>query len=276
MPVSAYDALLLDLDGTLLDSEERIHPHTRNALDRARAAGVCVMVVTGRSKISALPVLHELGLDTQSVIFNGAAVYCPREERLVEERTLSKRALTALLDYAHETGDLAVFMTADRKFAFEPADPGDRALLWREVEIVAREGFAPEYVIRATFLSRRLSCSHTYAGSIERRVGTPLYTTHFPLSVLPKHRSSAHMAVDVHPPCRGKAEAFRLLEERYGIRAERVVAVGDATNDAPMVEEAGLGVAMGSGMEELKRIADRVIGHHDGPAIGELVEELFL
>ena len=83
-------------------------------------------------------------------------------------------------------------------------------------------------------------------------------------------------AVDVHPPCRGKAEALRVMWESYGIPPERVVAVGDATNDSPMLQAAGLGVAVENCMDELRPVADRVIGHHDGPAIAELVQELFL
>ncbi|MDP6740824.1 MAG: HAD hydrolase family protein, partial [Planctomycetota bacterium] len=62
----------------------------------------------------------------------------------------------------------------------------------------------------------------------------------------------------------------------YGISPERVVAVGDARNDTPLIQAAGLGVAMENSMEELKPVADRVIGHHDTPAIAELVHELFL
>ena len=100
--------------------------------------------------------------------------------------------------------------------------------------------------------------------------------THFPLAVLPRHRASAMVAVDVHAPCAGKAEALRVLAETYGIPPGRVVAVGDATNDGPMIARAGLGVAMGNAMEELKRIARRVIGHHDEGAIAALVRELFL
>jgi len=82
--------------------------------------------------------------------------------------------------------------------------------------------------------------------------------------------------VDLQPPCRGKAEALRVLEEQYGIPRERVVAVGDATNDLPMLAAAGLSVAMGDGMPEARRAASRIIGGHDSTAIAELVEELFL
>ncbi len=66
------------------------------------------------------------------------------------------------------------------------------------------------------------------------------------------------------------------LEELYGIPEHRVVAVGDATNDIPMLESAGLAVAMGDGMEEARAVAHRVIGGHDSTAIAELVDELFL
>jgi hydroxymethylpyrimidine pyrophosphatase-like HAD family hydrolase len=82
--------------------------------------------------------------------------------------------------------------------------------------------------------------------------------------------------LDIHPPCRGKGEALRVLEELYGIPAARVVAVGDATNDIPMFELAGLSVAMENSMGEALAVAQRVIGSNNGPAIAELVEELFL
>lgn len=273
-----YDALLLDLDGTLLDRRECIHPASLEALAAARERDVRVMVVTGRSRISAGPVLAELALDSRSVLFNGAAVYCPVEDRLTEERVLSGRTLARLMDHARTTGDLTVVMTADRKVAGAHLGPEERraldGLAGLEFVDLARERL--ENVIRVTFLSPRHLTSGELAAEVEEAVELPLYVTHFPLSVLPRHRESLFHAVDVHAPCRGKAEALRVLEEGYGVPPERVVAVGDATNDLPMVHAAGLGVAMGSGMRELREVADRVIGDCDEPVIAELIEELFL
>ena len=92
----AYDALLLDLDGTLLDNDERVPAHTQAAIAAARAEGVVVMTVTGRSLISAQPVMDELQFDTPTVLFNGCAVWCPAERRLIEERTLSNRTTSII------------------------------------------------------------------------------------------------------------------------------------------------------------------------------------
>ena len=276
--MSDHDALLLDLDGTLLNSENHVHPSNLDALQRAQERGVRVMVVTGRSKVAALPVLEELGLDTLAVLFNGAAVYCPRERRLVEERTFSRRTLADLHAYGRQFEDLTLVMCADHKYALEPRSALEaRSLEGLEgLQLVDRSALEVDHTIRVTFLSDRLETSALHAAEIESAVPHPLYLTHFPLSILPLHRASKMHAVDVHPPCRGKAEALRVLHETYGIPAARVVAVGDASNDAPMLRAAGLSVAMANAMPETLQSADRVIGHHDTAAIAELVEELFL
>ena len=272
-----FDALCLDLDGTLLSSQEVPHPKNLEALRALQQSGVQVMVVTGRSKIATLPVLDQLGLDSMAVVFNGAAVYCPKAGRLVEERTLSSRVLDRLLEFSESCGDMTLVMTADQKRGLQPRSEEEARSLdgLLGVEFVERSELRMDYTIRVTFISSRYSDSEALVQEVEDAVGLPIYTTHFPLCVLPRHKESRMHAVDVQPPCAGKAEALRVLREVYDIPSERVVAVGDATNDLPMIQAAGLGVAMGNSMPQLKAVADRVIGHHDGTAIADLVQELF-
>ena len=273
-----YDALVLDLDGTLLDERSEVHPRNREALRAAAAEGVVVLVATGRSSLSAKPILDHLGLDTPAVVFNGAAVWSPREGRMIEERVLSNRALARSLALGAERDWMTVLMTADTKLALEPRDELEVSALalMTGVRFVPRAELSCEFVVRVTFFSREHASSEGFGEEVERSIPHPIYLTHFPLSVLPSHRRSPLHVVDVHPPCRGKAEALRVLQEQYGIPASRVVAVGDATNDIPMLEAAGLSVAMASGMAEARAVARRVIGGHDTTAIAELVEELFL
>jgi len=277
MPARDYDALVLDLDGTLLDDQSALPAGTTGALHAAVAQGVRVMIATGRSNLSAHALLAELGLDTPAIVFNGAGLYCHRRARLLEERTLSNRTLARTLAFARAHGHLPVLMCAERKLALAPRNPAEEAALalMTGLEIVGPEALAAEYVIRVTLFSTRHERSDQFADELEAAVGLPLYTTHFPLSALASHRASPLQVLDVHPPCRGKGEALRVLEEQYGIPAARVVAVGDATNDIPMFELAGLSVAMENSMGEAKAAAQRVIGSNNGRAIAELVEELF-
>jgi Cof subfamily protein (haloacid dehalogenase superfamily) len=274
-----FDALVLDLDGTLLDSRGCLRPRNLQALHSAQAQGVRVMIATGRSSLSARAVLAELDLELPAIVFNGAALYCARRDRLLEERILSQRTLTRVLAFARARDLLTVVMRGGDKLSTEPHDDEERtALTWMSgLRFSSRaELEQAEYVIRVTLLSRAWGSPSEFARVVEAHVGQPCYMTEFPLSVLDQHKRSALHVIDLHPPCRGKAEALRYLEEQHAIPPERVVAVGDATNDIPMFAAAGLSVCLEGGMAEARAAARRRIGGHDTDAIAELVEELFL
>ncbi|MBI5364813.1 MAG: HAD family phosphatase [Planctomycetes bacterium] len=279
MSSRAYDALVLDLDGTLLDEAGRVRPRNREALHAAQAAGVRVMIATGRSSLSAQSVLAELDLLLPAIVFNGAGLYCARKKRLLEERILSNQSVDRALDYARARDLLTVVMRADDKLSTAPHDDEERrALAWMTgLELVERDALdGAEYVIRVTLFSRDHGDSLRFAREVEAAVDAPCYITDFPLNVLPHHRESRLDVIDLHPPCLGKGEALRVLREEHGIDSARVVTVGDATNDIPMFSAAGLSVCMAEGMAEARAAATRVIGSNESDAIAELVEELFL
>ena len=273
-----YDPILLDLDGTLVDAEDRIHPRTRAALQAAVERGVRVRIATGRSELATIPVLDDLGLREPAVVFNGAGVWCPLKREFLEERVLSDRTLERAVRYGLERGLLTVTMGAGSKFAVQPVREVERLALseMRGLHFVEPHELLGRRTMRVTLFSEGHASSQALADDVERAIDAPVYLTHFPLNVLPHHRSSSLLVVDVHPPCRGKAEGLRLLKEEEGVAPERVVAVGDASNDVPMLVAAGLAVAIEGSMEEALAVADRLVGPPSTDALGALVEELFL
>ncbi|MCZ6596358.1 MAG: HAD family hydrolase [Planctomycetota bacterium] len=273
-----YDAILLDLDGTLVTDEGEIRPRSVDALRAADARGVRVMVVTGRSEGGVKPVLEQLGLDTPAIVYNGAGLWCPVEGRLLEERTLSNRLVAGSLAFARACDAFPVVMRSGEKFAPWPrTEEEERAISYHEDLHVLQDGELPtERLMRITLFSGGYADSQALLEDFQAAVPQPAYLTHFPLHALAQHRASSLLVLDVQPPCRGKGEALRVLEERYGIPPQRAVAVGDANNDVPMLNGAGLAVAMGNAFRSARAAADRVIGDNNGDAIAELVEELFL
>jgi hypothetical protein len=272
-----YDAVLLDLDGTLVDDRGAMSTRTVEAVRAARARGVRVMLATGRSDLGVLDVLDALELDTPAVIFNGAGIFCPVRRRMIEERTLSNAVVARALNYARRASLLPVVVRAGAKFALAPRTPHEAAALrtFDGLEIRTEGELPLEFAMRVTLFSGHHASSDDLARELEAALERPVYVTHFPLATLADHRGSPLSVADIQPPCRGKAEGLRVLHETYGIPPERVVAVGDATNDLPMFAEAGLSVAMANAMEEARRAADRVIGDNNSTAIAELLEELF-
>ena len=279
MPARPYDAILLDLDGTLVADDGTIHPTTRARLHAAAEAGVVVMIATGRSETTAIPAIDLLGIDTPAVIYNGAAVYCPRTKSLLEERFLDAALLGRVLDYAEAEEHYPVVMCPDTKLALAPHTLEEQLALhdMSQLRVVESPSLRVERSIRVSLFSGKHASADAFVEELNGRVpDLDAYLTWFPLNLLPEHRESPLVVIDVQPKCDGKAEAFRVLEERYGIARERTIACGDAGNDIPMLEGAGLSIAMGNAVPEVKEIADRVIGENHTATIGELVAELGL
>jgi Cof subfamily protein (haloacid dehalogenase superfamily) len=278
MPRS-YDALVLDIDGTLLDEQERVPARTHAALDRARAAGVVVMLATGRSHFGTRDTMVQLAIDTPSIVFNGAALDCRHEDRLLEHYSLPEALVVDLLAFAESARLLPVVAVPDGQYAREPHvdEAPDMLAGFRIIHRVPHAELPRSGAIRVTLFSDHHPDSGMLHSEVRAIAGAyPAFYTHFGLAALAGFRSSATQVVDVQPQCQGKAEALRVLRSRYGIAPERVVAVGDGSNDLEILRAAGLGVAMGNASPDAKEAAKRVIGNNDTPALSALIEELFL
>ena len=68
-----------------------------------------------------------------------------------------------------------------------------------------------------------------------------------------------------------KWSAVRRLASQWGIADSEICAVGDDVNDIPMIRSAGLGVAMGNAVPEVKAAADRIAPTHDNDGLVEVV-----
>ncbi len=73
-----------------------------------------------------------------------------------------------------------------------------------------------------------------------------------------------------------KWAAILHLAELWDVAPEEICAVGDDVNDVPMLEGAGLGVAMGHAPPEVLAAADHVTGDHDNDGVAMLVDRLLL
>lgn len=277
MATDRYDAIIFDLDGTLVGEDGRIRPRVGDAVRGLVERGVPVMIATGRSELGTAQVAAELAIELPCVVYNGAGLWCPRSDKLLEERLLSDAAVERALAFAAERELPTAVMQNHRKFASRPRD-ADEADTLRGLEglsIVERAELPVEHLLRVTVYSRAYADSAALARELDAAIARPIYITDFPLAWLAQHRGSSYQVVDVQPPCRGKGEALRWLAEEHGIDPARVVAVGDATNDIPMFERAGLAVAMGEAMDAAAAAAHRRIGSCDTDAVAELVAELF-
>ena len=87
--------------------------------------------------------------------------------------------------------------------------------------------------------------------------------------------NSSRYVIEIMPKGIDKGYGLSMVAKSLGISKEETVAIGDSMNDLPMVEWAGLGVAVANADERLKSAADKVTKEEMSYGVLEIVNELF-
>ncbi len=257
----------LDLDGTLVGRDTRLSPRVRACVAAMLAQGTACCIVTGRMFRAAAPFVRELGLCVPTICYQGAWVVENESERRLLDRPIAADLVEEILDEFH-ADDLHLQLYADDRYYCERNN--------RFAELYASlAGIAPVVApLRETFAGRSATkavivSDPDVAARVELRArgrfGERLYIT----------RSYPEF-VELLDPTVDKGSALQFVADRAGIPMERVLAIGDSWNDLPMIERAGIGVAMGNAPAELRDRADAVVGRVDEDGVCDALERFVL
>lgn len=241
----------LDIDGTLIDHDQRMTTTVRETVGALRDSGTRVMLSTGRSVSAVLPILEQLDLHHGWAVTSNGAVCLRLDPELADGYEISdvvtfdpEPALQLLRD---ELPD-ALFAVEDLGRGFKVSSPFPFGELSGEVSVVDFEELLAAPASRVTMRAPHLSAADFHA--LVERVGL--------------HGVSYAVGwtawLDLAPEGVTKASALEMLRLRTGVAAGATVAVGDGRNDIEMLGWAGLGVAMGAADETTRAAADLVTG----------------
>lgn len=268
-----FKLIALDLDGTALDEAGEIRPRTKTAVAAARAAGVEIVLVTGRHHVATRPYHAELALTTPAICCNGAYVFDMARDQAVAGRPIEPAQARELLALCR-AHDLHALIYTDRAMTFERMNAHMRRLTeWAarypepsRPRIEQVESF--DQVIEDAGLIWKFVVSHDDAETLALWRAEVDARSDFSVEFSWTNRADVVRA--------GLSKGARLIEwaRSRGVEASQIVAFGDNHNDLSMIEAAGLGVAMGNAEPELKAAARLVVGDNASDAIGETIERL--
>ena len=277
-PNSPIRLLALDIDGTLVNSRDELTPRTREALLRAVEHGIRLVLATGRRYSRALPLVEPLGLDAPLVTASGALIKDPAGHRTLFCADFGRELLCNLLQVLDRRGYHAVLYadTFDQGFDFycgclEVESPELRDFyalnpdchrLWPTLMS------DPPANIFSGFAIGTRPAMLELAAELERHLPEQLY-----VHVLRSPRYLGHMC-EIAPAGVSKWSGIRHLAEQWGIAEYEICAVGDDVNDIPMIQSAGLGIAMGNALPEVQAVAKRIAPTHDEDGLVQVVEWL--
>ncbi|MEL7484363.1 MAG: HAD hydrolase family protein [Planctomycetota bacterium] len=269
-----YDLLAVDIDGTLADSTGRVPRENAEAVRRAKAAGIEVVLCTGRSRAESGFAIEAIGPTRAMVSAGGSMVVDPGSGATMHRFAMHEPVVRGVVDLLTAEGHAALVL---KDGDVSPVD----------YLVVTQNGATIDPV--TTWWFETLGVSYTEVGSLDEdehpewtvRVGAcapstrtiPIrddllgrYGEHvlfhsFPAVVAPEHvkndgSGGMYHVVEAFDREAHKWSGIAWLCERFGIDPKRTAAIGDQINDITMIENAGLGVAMGNAVDEIASIAD--------------------
>jgi len=261
-----YKLLVVDIDGTLVGRDRSISAEDREALAKVRDLGIQVSLSTGRAVKASLGIINQLSLDGYHIFCDGALVSNPGQGKEVYVQPISREVVKQMVEFAHQHEiDLELhsvthyfveretWSTEARRqfFGIEPTI-GDLTGLW-ERERIIKGGVVtatPQEAAKARNFHLQFNDS-----------------LHFSVARTPAYPGVDFINILVLEVSKGKA--LEALASHLGVSMSEVMAIGDGTNDIPLLSTAGLAIAMDNAPDEVKVVADYVTldVDHNGVAV---------
>ncbi|MEX2216861.1 MAG: Cof-type HAD-IIB family hydrolase [Phycisphaeraceae bacterium] len=267
-PLSAdpVGLVAIDLDGTLLRSDGSICAPSAEAIVDAAEKGVKIVLASGRSPQSMLPIYNALGLNTWMIAHNGAMIVDPVTRQVILNETMASPIARQTVEIARGVApSVAVGVYAGdrcytdtvrsraRKAALATVGAevgtgeGDAGIIAGTEELAAPAGTLGDVLDQPVTKVMFVGESDVLGGiqmALQSRLAEQIEFAFSDLRLLQVVRRG----VD-------KATAVQRAAEHYGISRQGVMTIGDAPNDIGMLRWAGMGIALNNAWEEVRRAA---------------------
>lgn len=262
-----YKMIAIDLDGTLLTDDLMISPDTVKAIQKAVEIGTIVTIATGRMFPSAKQFAQQLGINVPLITYQGAIIKDVDEKVVMYERLIPPDIAQKLVDIACEK---KIHLQVYQDDILYGASENDKLISYAEAVKVpytiepnlanlAKHGFtkalfieSPEYL-------------NTLQGELRTLFGDRAHIA-----------KSKEVYLEVTHPEANKGNALLHLAEKLGIDRSEIIGIGDNHNDLELITTAGLGIAMGNAVKELKDSADYISLTNNEEGVLHAIEKFVL
>lgn len=289
-----YKIVTVDLDGTLLNSAGEVSDYTKDIIQKSINKGTDIILASGRPINSVESIAYEIGSKNYLISGNGAIVYDIAKKEVIYDRFLNKEQVLNIVKICEENSIycnvytemevIAKSLNYNVLFYYKEnarKEEGKRTNInivpnmYKYIEDLSEERFLKVTVCddnRMIFNSiiRKLKLINDIdildVSHMSRKVikdGTSQIPIEYYYTEITNHNVN-------------KWTAIEFLINKLHIQREDVIGIGDNVNDKEMIENAGLGVAMGNSSPEMKAIADVVVSDNNSEGVAEVIKKFVL
>ena len=284
-----YKLIAIDLDGTLLNSYGQVSDKNRLALKQAQENGTEIVLASGRSTNSVKNIANDIGNNKYIICGNGSLIYDLQKEEIIYDKFIEKKKALQIINICEQnsiyynvyTENMVIAKTLSNNVMFyhqENANKPDSKKT--KINLVKNiydyvQNLENENILKFTISDT----SSIIFNSIIRKLREiknidVLDVAHMSRKIIKsgtEEVSLEYYYTEITSKDVDKWNAIEWLAKRLDIQKDEIMTIGDNINDKLMIENAGLGVAMGNSAPYIKEIADKVVASNNEDGVSEAI-----
>lgn len=289
-----YKLVAMDLDGTLLNSYGEVSQATKAGIKEAIEKGVEIVLASGRPISSVETLANEIGANNFLISGNGAVAYDIKKKEIIHNKFLSKEQVLNIVKICDEnsiyyniyTENEVITKALNYNTLFYYKENANKQEDKRTSISIISDIY--DYVEKSegeNFLKVTV-CDDMQIifNSIIRKLRTipdidVLDVAHMSRKIIKSGTEEVpvqYYYTEITNKNVNKWCALESIMERLNISREETIGIGDNINDKELIENAGLGVAMGNSAPYIKDMADIVVADNNSDGVLEVLKKYIL
>lgn len=259
--------LVIDYDRTLVNNKKEIMLKTKKNLIEFQRKGGKIAIASGRPKSGLDKVAKELKLNEYNgyiIGANGAEVYCYEKDEILSTNNISVDDLSIALKSIEKIDVCKGIYSAESLFVSgytgDLADEANSNCLSLKIRDLNANLIESSKII----LSKTRETTHSYYDEV---------CALLPLDLNVVKSSPRYIEITSKKADKGLG-IERIKEEKESLKL--IIGIGDSQNDSSMLLHSDIKVAMGNGTQNIKDLADIVIGTNEEDGIGVFLDEYII
>lgn len=257
--------IVVDLDGTLLDSNKEISKETKEYLEDLKNKGYIITIATGRMYASAIYATEGAEFANYIITDNGAFIYDAKEEEPIFKNTISKDLVNECLKYYNENCSYIDVCDKNTVFMYSEEQPKhDFIKVIDDKEVILNECGDVGHMVIAMKNSEETT-------NVYNQLKNDIPTLDI---LLMQDSYKEDKWIDIMNQGCSKSLAVNRLADYLNLSNDEIIAFGDGANDIDMLEKCGYGVALKNALPEVKAVADDITNYdHNNNGVIEYLKE---
>ena len=264
--MSRIKLIMSDIDGTILDKNHQLDSYLIELMPLLKQRDIPFVLASARSPLGIAPISKELGItDFPIACYNGALISLG--DKILSQHSIDKSELLLLHDFLKkEFPTVSINVYSGKDWLVNTIDE------WVEIEATIT-GESPKVTSLADFIRDEKTLVHKLLlidnTDTIQKLQKNLSSIDFPQT---NFYLSKDNYLEVTHNQVSKKQALLELAKYYQLSLSEIMTIGDNYNDIPMIETAGLGVAMGNAPTDVKTCANTVTDSNDQNGVSKAIK----